>query len=144
MKTCRSALALLPLLLAPALGTITSSAADVPETTIKVVVKNDAEKPVPNAAVILDFLGGRQVMKLGIHAKKHWEVHTNQEGLAHFPPIPEGTVQLQIINNKYQTYGQKIDIQGEEKLVEVTLHRPQNQYSAHPALKPADPPPPPQ
>jgi hypothetical protein len=115
-------------------------AASEPGTTIKVSVKNEAEKPVANAAVILDFLGGRQVMKLGMHKKTHWEVHTNQEGFAHFPPVPEGSVQLQVINNKYQTYGQKIDVQGEEKLVEITLHRPQTQYSAHPELKPADPP----
>jgi hypothetical protein len=144
MKTCRSAWALLPLLLVPSLTIKTSSSASSPGTTIKIVVKNDLDKPVPNAAIILDFLGSRQVQKLGMHSKKHWEVHTNQEGLAHFPPIPEGTVQLQVIDSKYQTFGQKIDLQGEEKLVEVTLHRPQKQYSAHPDLKPAEPPPPPQ
>jgi uncharacterized GH25 family protein len=130
MKICRFALILVPLLV---------SFASEPGTTIKVSVKNEADKPVPNAAVILDFLGGRQVMKLGMHKKSHWEVHTNQEGFAHFPPVPEGTVQLQVINNKYQTYGQRIDVQGEEKLLEITLRRPQSQYSAHPALKPADP-----
>jgi hypothetical protein len=133
MKFCRVALILLPLLSA-------SAYKEGAETTIKIVVKNEAEKPVANAAVILDFLGSRQVVRLGMHKKTHWEIHTNQEGLAHFPPIPEGTVQLQIINNKYQTFGQKLDIEGAEKLVEVTLHPPQNQYSAHPALKPADPP----
>jgi hypothetical protein len=115
-------------------------AATVAETTIKISVKNEHEKPVPNAAVVLDFLGSRQVMKLGMHKKMHWEVHTNQEGFAHFPPVPEGTVQLQIITSKYQTYGQKIEIEGPEKLLEITLHPPQSQYSAHPALKPADPP----
>jgi hypothetical protein len=134
MKIRRLSLALLTLLLQ------TSYASSAPETTIKVVVKNDFNKPVPNAAVILDFLGSRQIMKLGMHKKTHWEVHTNQEGLAHFPPVPEGSVQLQIINSKYQTFGQKMDIEGTEKLVEVTLHLPQSQYSAHPPLKPADPP----
>jgi len=134
MKICRSALALALLVAA------TAVASSDPGTTIKVSVKNEADKPVPNASVILDFLGSRQVMKLGMHKKTHWEVHTNQEGFAHFPPVPEGTVQLQVINSKYQTYGQKIDVQGEEKLLEITLKRPQTQYSAHPALKPADPP----
>jgi len=134
MKICRSALALF------FMAAVTAAASSNPETTIKVSVKNEADKPVPNASVILDFLGSRQVMKLGMHKKTHWEVHTNQEGFAHFPPVPEGTVQLQVINSKYQTYGQKIDVQGEEKLLEITLKRPQTQYSAHPALKPADPP----
>jgi len=134
MKICRSALAVF------FMAAVTAAASSNPETTIKVSVKNEADKPVPNASVILDFLGSRQVMKLGMHKKTHWEVHTNQEGFAHFPPVPEGTVQLQVINSKYQTYGQKIDVQGEEKLLEITLKRPQTQYSAHPALKPADPP----
>jgi len=134
MKICRAALALV------FMAASTAVASSDPGTIIKVTVKNEAEKPVANAFVVLDFLGSRQVMKLGMKKKTHWEVHTNQEGFAHFPPVPEGTVQLQVINSKYQTYGQKIDVQGEEKLLEITLKRPQTQYSAHPALKPADPP----
>ncbi len=111
-----------------------------PETEIKVVVKNELDKPVSNAAIILDFLGGRSVSKLGMKKKIHWEIHTNQEGIGHFPPIPEGTVQLQVITKRYQTFGKKMDVEGAEKLVEVTLHPPQDQYSAHAPLKPADPP----
>ena len=110
------------------------------ETEIKVVVKNEVDKPVPNAAVILDFLGSRQIQRLGMKKPTHWEVHTNQEGLAHFPPVPEGSVQLQVITKKYQTYGQKMDVEGTQKVVEITLHPPQSQYSAHAPLKPADPP----
>ncbi len=111
-----------------------------PETTIRVVVKNQYDKPVENAAVILDFLGSHQIMKLGKRKPIHWEVKTNQEGVAHFPPVPEGTVQLQVINSRYQTYGKKMEVAGEEKTVEITLNPPQKQYSAHPPLKPADPP----
>jgi hypothetical protein len=140
MKIRRLSLALLTLLLVMFLWTQRSSAAETPETTIRVVVKNQFEKPVPNAAIILDFLGGRQIVRLGKHKAIHWEIHTNQEGIAHFPPVPEGTVQLQVVTTKYQTYGKKLDIQGSEKLVEITLEPPQSQYSAHPALKPADPP----
>jgi hypothetical protein len=109
-------------------------------TEIKVVVKNEFQKPVPNAVIILDFLGARSAAKLGMKKKVHWEIHTNQEGLGHFPPVPEGSVQLQVITTKYQTFGQKMDVEGPERLVEVTLHPPQSQYSAHPPLKPADPP----
>jgi hypothetical protein len=111
-----------------------------PETTIRVVVKNQHDKPVENAAVILDFLGSHQIMKLGKRKPIHWEVKTNQEGVAHFPPVPEGTVQLQVINSRYQTYGKKIEVAGDEKTIEITLNPPQKQYSAHPPLKPADAP----
>ncbi len=115
------------------------SAADS-QTTIKVVIKNQFDKPVENAAVILDFLGSRNYAKLGRHKRIHWELKSNQEGVAHFPPVPEGTVQLQVIHQKYQTYGQKLDVSGEEKTVDITLNPPQKQYSAHPPLKPADAP----
>jgi hypothetical protein len=113
---------------------------DSPETTIKVIVKNQYNKPVENAAVILDFLGSHQIIKLGKRKAIHWEVKTNQEGIAHFPPVPEGTVQLQVVNSRYQTYGKKMEVSGEEKTVDITLNPPQKQYSAHPPLKPADAP----
>ena len=111
-----------------------------PATTIRVEVKNQFDKPVENAAVILDFLGSRDVVRLGKRRPIHWEVKTNQQGVAHFPPVPEGTVQLQVITQRYQTYGKKLEVAGDEKLVEITLNPPQKQYSAHPPLKPADAP----
>ncbi|HEX4170174.1 MAG TPA: carboxypeptidase-like regulatory domain-containing protein [Bryobacteraceae bacterium] len=110
------------------------------KTTIRVNVKNQYDKPVENAAVILDFLGGRSAKKFGFHSKMHWEVKTNMEGRAHFPPVPEGTVQLQVITQRYQTYGKKVEVAGEEKVFDITLNPPQKQYSAHPPLKPADAP----
>jgi hypothetical protein len=114
--------------------------AAVAETTLSVAIQNEHDKPVANAAVIVDFLGSHQIMKLGKRKATHWEIHTNQEGKAHFPPIPEGQIQLQVITKTYQTYGEKIELAGAEKLMEITLHPPQSQYSAHPPLKPADPP----
>ena len=114
--------------------------ASAPETTLTITVKNQFDKPVENASVILDFLGSHQVMKLGKRKATHWELHTNMEGVAHFPPIPQGTVQLQVITKKYQTFGNKFDLDTEAKTIDVKLNPPQQQYSAHPSLKPADPP----
>ncbi len=124
------------LLLIPCLALMASA----PQTTIKVSVTNQFDKPVENAAVILDFLGSHQVMKLGKRKPIHWEVHTNLEGIAHFPPVPQGTVQLQVVTKQYQTFGQKFDIDTEEKTIDIKLNPPQKQYSAHPPLKPAKPP----
>jgi hypothetical protein len=114
--------------------------AETPKTVIKIVVTNQFDKPVENAEVILDFLGSRQITKGGFKKKIHWEVHTNQEGVAHFPPVPEGTVQLQVNKQRYQTYGNKVDVAGEEQTVSIKLLPPQSQYSAHPPLQPADAP----
>ncbi|MFL6462800.1 MAG: hypothetical protein ACJ73N_00125 [Bryobacteraceae bacterium] len=115
-------------------------AASSQKTTITVEVKNQFDKPVDNAAVILDFLGSHQITKLGMRRAVHWEARTNQQGIAHFPPIPYGTVQVQVITKKYQTFGEKFDVDTEAKKIDVKLNPPQQQYSAHPPLKPADPP----
>ena len=122
------------------LGCLTVLGSEAAKTTIKIVVTNQFDKPVENAEVILDFLGPRQITKGGIKKKIHWEVHTNQEGLAHFPPVPEGSVQLQVNKKTYQTWGKAVDIAGEEQTVEIKLAPPQSQFSAHPPLKPADAP----
>lgn len=114
--------------------------ADPPQTVITVAVKNDRDKPIDNAAVILDFLGSRQFTKLGKRKPIHWEMHTNQQGLAKFPPIPQGTIQVQVVASHYQTTGKQYDVDSEEKRVDITLNRPQAQYSAHPPLRPADSP----
>ncbi len=114
-----------------------------PETRIIVEVTNQFDKPVENAAVILDFLGSHQITKLGKRKPIHWEVRTNLEGIAHFPPVPQGTVQLQVITKTYQTYGKKLDVDTEEKKLEIKLNPPQKQYSVHGPLKPPNQPPPP-
>ena len=124
-------------------GGMLTLSAKPPETTVSVVVTNQFDKPVENAAVILDFLGSHQITKLGKRKPIHWEVRTNLEGKAHFPPVPQGTIQLQVVTKQYQTFGQKIDVDTEEKKLEIKLNPPQTQYSVHPPLKPADQPPPP-
>lgn len=115
-------------------------AGETPKTVIRIVVTNQFDKPVENAEVILDFVGSPQITRLKIKKKIHWEVHTNQEGIATFPPVPEGTVQLQVNKKSYQTYGGKVDVAGENQTVLIKLSPPQSQYSAHPPLKPADDP----
>jgi len=122
------------------IGSAASIVASSPKTTITISVKNQFDKPVDNADVILDFLGSRDIARLGLRKPIHWELHTNQQGVAHFPPVPYGTVQVQVITKKYQTFGNKFDLDTEQKTIDVKLNPPQQQYSAHPPLKPADPP----
>jgi hypothetical protein len=116
-----------------------SLVADPQKSIIKVEVKNQFDKPVENASVILDFLGSHQIAKLGKRKATHWEVHTNQQGIATFPAVPYGTIQLQVISKKYQTFGDKFELDSDEKKFDIKLNPPQSQYSVHPPLKPADP-----
>lgn len=103
-----------------------------PTTEIRVEVKDPRGKPVERAAVILDFLTShRQMFKLGRREARHWEARTNLEGLAHFPPIPQGTIRVQVIAKGFQTFGDDIDSDEEQKTIEVTMKPPQKQYSVY-------------
>jgi hypothetical protein len=106
-----------------------------PQTSIIITVKDERDKPIDNAAVILDFLGSHQIAKLGKRKLTHWEVHTNQEGLAHFPPVPQGTIQVQVVAKNHQTFGKKFDIDTDQKTLDIKLNPPQEQYTANPSPK---------
>lgn len=100
-------------------------------TTLTVEVKTPSGNPVDRASVIVKFVHGRAKMKLGKKILKTWETRTNQEGLAKIPPIPQGSIQVQVIAKGYQTFGQVFEIDEEQKTVEVKLNPPQDQYSSH-------------
>jgi hypothetical protein len=100
-------------------------------TTLTISVKSPGGKPVEGASVIVKFVKGHSVTKLGKKIRKEWELRTNQEGLVKIPPIPQGTILVQIIAKDYQTFGQNFDVDEEEKTLEIKLNSPQPQYSAH-------------
>jgi len=102
-----------------------------PMTTLTIQVKNKEGKPIEGASVIVRFVKGHSVVKLGKKIRTDWEVRTNQEGSVKIPPIPQGTILIQVIAKNYQTFGQNFDIDEEEKTVEITVNPPQQQYSAH-------------
>ena len=101
-------------------------------TTLTISVKSPTGKPVEGASVIVKFVKGHDFTKLGKKIRKEWELRTNQEGLAKIPPIPQGTILVQIIAKNYQTFGQTFDVDETEKTVEIKLNPPQAQFSAHP------------
>jgi hypothetical protein len=100
-------------------------------TRLRIEVKDLKGKPVERANVIVKFVQGRSIKKFGKLNKKSWELKTNQEGWVTLPPLPKGTVVVQIIAKNYQTYGETFDIQEDEKTIQVQLKPPQPQYSAH-------------
>lgn len=102
-----------------------------PMTKLSVQVRTEGGRPVEGASVIVRFVKGRSVAKLGKKIRTSWETRTNQEGLTKVPEIPQGDILIQVIAKGYQTFGQTFDIDQEEKTIAVTLHPPQPQYSAH-------------
>ena len=105
--------------------------ADTPMTKLKVDVRTLTDKPVDRAAVIVQFVEGRSILKLGKKIQTRWEVRTNQEGIAKIPAIPQGKIRIQVIAKGHQTFGDIFDVAEEEKTLQIKLNPPQPQYSAH-------------
>jgi hypothetical protein len=100
-------------------------------TRLNVQVTSLGGKPIDRADVVVRFVKGRSVIKLGKHIRTTWEMRTNQEGIAKVPEIPQGTILIQVIAKGYQTFGQTFEVGEAEKTLEIKLNPPQEQYSAH-------------
>lgn len=100
-------------------------------TTLTIEVKSPAGKPVDNASVIVKFVRGHSLTKLGKGIRREWELRSNRDGIAKIPPIPQGQILVQVIAKNYQTFGQTFDVDEEEKTLTIRLNEPQPQYSAH-------------
>src|SRR4051812_38188596 len=115
----------------PALLLLALSAWAAPMTRLNVVVKTQSGKPIDRAAVVVRFVEGHSVVKLGKAVRTTFEMRTNQEGEVKIPNIPQGKIRIQVIAKGYQTFGEIFDITDDEKTVEIALNPPQQQYSAH-------------
>lgn len=105
--------------------------AAAPMTKLNITVKTQSGRPVDRAAVVVRFVEGHSVVKLGKAIRTTYEVRTNQEGVAKVPEIPQGKIRIQVIAKGYQTFGQIFDVTDEEKDIPIILNPPQQQYSSH-------------
>jgi hypothetical protein len=105
--------------------------ADDQTTKLSVEVKTLGGKPIERAGVIVRFVEGRSVAKLGKKIRTTYELRTNQEGIARIPSIPKGKILIQVIAKGYQTFGDTFSIEEDEKTVEIKLKPPQAPYSSH-------------
>ena len=90
------------------------------------VVKDDNNKPVRNAAVILHPVGGD-----GKQSRGGIELKTDSEGRTGSDGIPYGKMRVQVIAAGFQTFGQDYTISQPEQEVVIRLKRPQGQYSIY-------------
>src|SRR3954447_22653440 len=102
-----------------------------PMTRLNIVVKTQSGKPVERASVVVRFVEGHSIVKLGKAVRTTFELRTNQEGEIKIPEIPQGKIRIQVIAKGYQTYGDVHEINEAEKTLEIKLNPPQQQYSAH-------------
>src|SRR5947209_4940608 len=115
----------------PTLLLLAAAAWAAPMTRLNIVVKTQSGKPVERAGVIVRFVEGHSIVKLGKAVRTTFELRTSQEGEAQVPSIPQGKIRVQIIAKGYQTFGQVYDVSEEEKKIEITLNPPQQQYTSH-------------
>lgn len=100
-------------------------------TTLTISVHSLGGRPIESASVIVKFVKGRSKTKFGKKIRTEWELRTNQQGMVKIPPIPQGTILVQVIAKDYQTFGQNFDVDQEEQTLDIKLNPPQPQYSAH-------------
>ncbi|MBS1834816.1 MAG: carboxypeptidase regulatory-like domain-containing protein [Acidobacteria bacterium] len=111
------------------IGAATAFAGDT--TRLQITVTNLNGKPVDRASVIVRFVKGRSISKLGKKQITSWETRTNQDGFTKVPEMPQGTVLIQVIAKGYQTYGQQFEIEDDDKSIQIKLNPPQPQHSSH-------------
>jgi hypothetical protein len=102
-------------------------------TKLSIVVKTQSGRPITGAEVIVRWHASQKHPRAGFGKAvgTTFEMRSNQEGEASVPAIPQGNVQIQVNAKGYQTFGQIFEIVETERLVEVKLNPPQQQYSSH-------------
>ena len=90
------------------------------------VVKDDNNKPVRNASVIL-----HPVDKTGSQSKGGFQIKTDNEGKVTYEGLPYGPLRVQVLAPGMKTFGDDYDINKPEMEIEIRLKRPTDQFSVY-------------
>ena len=104
-----------------------SARADEPEmVAVNVLVKDaDSDKPVAFARLTLQYQEESSKFKFKKAKTVSLSAKTNLQGRYKFVNIPKGTIRLMVIAERKQTFGQEVEVQEENQLIEVKLRKPQ-------------------
>ena len=90
------------------------------------VVKDDNNKPVRNASVVLHPVG-----KNSKQSKGGIELKTDNDGKAQSEGLPYGLLRVQVLSPGFQTFGEDYEINKPEMNIEIRLKRPKEQLSIY-------------
>lgn len=90
------------------------------------VIKDDNQKPVRNASVILHPVDDK-----GKQSKGGFQLKTDSEGQASSEGIPYGKLRIQVLAHGFQTFGEDYDVNQPEMTIDVRLKRPQEQFTIY-------------
>lgn len=102
-----------------------------PKTTRLTIVVTGGEnnKPVAEASVYVKSVPGERVGKKGKkEGKFELNLKTNQEGETHSPAIPQAKVLIQVVAEKWKTFGEYYDLQQDNQTIQIHLERPTRFY----------------
>jgi hypothetical protein len=109
-------------------------ASDPLSTLNFVVIRDENEKPVRNAAVVM-----HPVDEDGKQVRGGLELKTGPEGKASYEGVPYGKLRIQVLAPGFQTYGGDYVVSEPNMDITIKLKRPTKQYSIyedHPTQKP--------
>jgi Carboxypeptidase regulatory-like domain len=90
------------------------------------VLKDDNNKPVRNASIVLHPVG-----KNGKQSKGGFEIKTDNDGKVVYEGLPYGLLRVQVLAPGFQTYGEDFQINKPEMDVAIRLKRPTDQLSVY-------------
>ena len=124
---------IIALALAAALPLAAKKKSDPLSTLNFVVVRDENDKPVRNAAVVM-----HPVDEDGHQIRAGLELKTSPEGKASYEGVPYGKLRIQVLAPGFQTYGGDYMVNEPNMDITIKLKRPTKQYSIyedHPAQK---------
>ncbi len=91
-----------------------------------VVLRDENEKPIRNAAVVLHPVNDR-----GKQERGGLELKTDPEGKASYDGVPYGKLRIQVLAPGFQTYGDDYDVNQPNLDIMIKMKRPSGQYSIY-------------
>jgi hypothetical protein len=134
MKSQALTVSIVLLALAAAVPLAAKKKTDPLSTLNFVVIRDENEKPVRNAAVVM-----HPVDEDGNQIRGGLELKTGPEGKASYEGVPYGKLRIQVLAPGFQTYGGDYVVSEPSMEITIKLKRPTKQYSIyedHPAQKP--------
>src|SRR5438874_11548216 len=90
------------------------------------VLRDENEKPIRNAAVVM-----HPVNDDGKQERGGIELKTDPEGKANYDGVPYGKIRVQVLAPGFQTYGNDYEVSQPTMDVTVKMKRPGKQYSIY-------------
>jgi hypothetical protein len=117
----------LVVLLGAGLSLALPAGADEPErAAVNVFVKEaESDQPIAFARLTLQYREEGSKLKLKRGKTISLSAKTNPQGRYKFTNIPKGTIRLMVIADRRQTFGQEIELEQDNQLIEVKLRKPQ-------------------